>query len=110
MVVGLGELKIRSHRWKQGEIAYAVNVGQWRQGIGSAIGTELLTRAFRSFGLHRVAATCDPRNQASAAVLTRVGMVHKGRLRQTIQIRDGWRDSDVYSVPTHEWDPPSRFR
>ena len=27
VVVGLGELKIRSRRWKQGEIAYAVEVG-----------------------------------------------------------------------------------
>ena len=69
MVVGLGELKIRSRRSKQGEIAYAVKVGQWRRGIGSAIATELLTRAFGSFGLHRVAATCDPRNKASAAAV-----------------------------------------
>jgi ribosomal-protein-alanine N-acetyltransferase len=110
VVVGLGELKIRSRRWQQGEIAYAVNVGRWQRGIGSAVATELLTRAFGSIGLHRVAATCDPRNQASAAVLARVGMVHEGRLRHTIQIRDGWRDSDVYSVLAHEWDPPSPFR
>jgi len=39
VVVGLGELKIRSRRWQQGEIAYAVKVGQWRRGIGSAIAT-----------------------------------------------------------------------
>ncbi len=107
VVVGLGELKIRSRRWHQGEIAYAVDVRQWRRGIGSAIATELLTRAFGSFQLHRVTATCDPRNTGSAAVLARVGMVHEGRLRQTIQIRDGWRDSDVYSVLAHEWDPVS---
>ncbi len=102
-VVGLGELKIRSRRWLQGEIAYAVKVGQWSRGIGSAIATQLLIRAFDSLGLHRVAATCDPRNTASAAVLAKVGMVHEGRLRHTMQIRDGWRDSDVYSVLTGEW-------
>ena len=39
MVVGLGELKIRSRRWKQGEIAYAVKVGQWRR--GTAIATKV---------------------------------------------------------------------
>lgn len=108
MVIGLGELKIRSRRWRQGEIAYAVKVGQWRRGIGSAIATELLTRAFGPFGLHRVAATCNPRNQASAAVLTRVGMIHEGRLRHTMQIGDGWRDSNVYSILAHEWDPHPR--
>ncbi len=110
VVVGLGELKILSRRWQQGEIAYAVSVRQWRRGIGSAIATELLTRAFGPFELHRVAATCDPRNKASATVLARLGMVHEGRLRQTIKIRDGWRDSDVYSVLAHEWGPPSPSR
>jgi len=63
----------------------------------------LLTRAFAAFALHRVAATCDPRNKASAAVLAQLGMVHEGRLRHTVQIRDGWRDSDVYSILAHEW-------
>ncbi len=110
VVVGLGELKIRSHRWKQSEIAYAVKVGQWGRGIGCAIATELLTHAFQSCGLHRVGATCDPRNYASAAVLARVGMVHEGRLRQTVQIQDGWRDSDVYSILVHEWSSPSPHR
>ena len=48
--------------------------------------------------MHRVFATCDPRNTASAGVLRKVGMAREGRLRHTLLIRDGWRDSDVYSV------------
>lgn len=48
--------------------------------------------------LHRVFATCDPRNTASAAVLRRLGMQYEGRMRETTLIRDGWRDSDLYSV------------
>lgn len=102
-VVGLGELKIRSHRWQQGEIAYAVHVRHWGRGLGTAIATQLLHLAFGSFGLHRVAATCDPRNRASAAVLSRVGLTYEGRLRHTIRIRDGWRDSEVYSILVDEW-------
>ncbi len=103
VVVGLGELKIRSRRRQQGEIAYAVHVDHWRRGIGTAIAIALLTRAFGSFELHRVTATCDPRNKASARVLQRVGMVHEGRLRHVARIRDGWRDSDVYSLLSDEW-------
>jgi [ribosomal protein S5]-alanine N-acetyltransferase len=26
-----------------------------------------------------------------------------GRMRETTLIRDGWRDSDLYSVLVHEW-------
>jgi ribosomal-protein-alanine N-acetyltransferase len=107
-VVGLGELKVRSRRWQQGDIAYAVHVDHWGRGVGTAIATKLLTFAFASLGLHRVGATCDPRNAASAAVLRRVGMTHEGRLRHTIRIRDGWRDSDVYSILSDEWQSGSR--
>lgn len=114
-MVGLGELRIRSRRWLQAEIAYAVHVDHWRHGIGTAIAVELLVRAFGPFGLHRVTATCDPRNQASAGVLRRVGMVNEGRLRHTLRLRDGWRDSDVHGLLAEEWArspwsrrPPSR--
>lgn len=58
---------------------------------------------FESMNLHRVMATCDPRNLASAAVLQKVGMTFEGQLRHTMQIRDGWRDSSVFSVLANEW-------
>jgi RimJ/RimL family protein N-acetyltransferase len=109
-VVGLGELKVRSRRNQQGEIAYAVHVDHWGRGIGTAIAVELLTRAFASHELHRVAATCDPRNVTSARVLRRVGMVHEGRLRHAVRIRDGWRDSDVYGLLSEEWAHSTKSR
>jgi RimJ/RimL family protein N-acetyltransferase len=53
--------------------------------------------------LHRVMGTCDPRNLPSAAVLQKVGMTFEGRLRHTTEIRDGWRDSSVFSILADEW-------
>ncbi|GAA1854485.1 GNAT family N-acetyltransferase [Microlunatus capsulatus] len=102
-VVGLGELTIRSRRDQHGEIAYAVDVDHWRRGIATAVAVELLRRAFVEHGLHRVSATCDPRNTASARVLQKIGMTYEGRLRDTIRLRDGWRDSEVRSVLASEW-------
>lgn len=97
-VVGIGEIRIRDRRWRQGEIAYAVHVLHWNRGIATAIATELLHFAFEQLSLHRVVGTCDPRNLASAAVLQKVGMAREGRLRETMEIRDGWRDSEVFSI------------
>ena len=102
-VVGLGELKIQSRRWRQGELGYAVHVKHWGRGLGTAIARSLLSIAFDSMDLHRVMATCDPRNLASTAVLTKVGMTFEGRLRHTIKIRDGWRDSNIFSILADEW-------
>jgi len=101
--VGLGELRIASREWRQGEVGYIVHIDHWGRGIGTAIARALLEIAFESMDLHRVMATCDPRNLASAALLRKAGMTYEGRLRHTMEIRDGWRDSSVFSILADEW-------
>ncbi|WP_217213748.1 GNAT family N-acetyltransferase [Streptomyces sp. AC550_RSS872] len=102
-VVGMGELHLRSRGQRQGEITYAVDPRVWGQGVGTAIGKELLERGFEDLGLHRVYATCDPRNLGSARILSKLGMTWEGRHRHTALIRDGWRDSEVFSILEDEW-------
>ncbi|MFE5934975.1 GNAT family N-acetyltransferase [Streptomyces sp. NPDC056470] len=102
-VVGMGELHIRSRGHGQGEITYAVHPRVWGQGVGTAIGQELLVGGFRELGLHRIYATCDPRNLGSARVLGKLGMTWEGRHRHTTLIRDGWRDSEMFSILDEEW-------
>ncbi|MCL3993956.1 GNAT family N-acetyltransferase [Streptomyces lavenduligriseus] len=101
--VGMGELRVRSREQRQGEITYAVHPRVWGQGVGTAIGRALLVRGFEDLGLHRVYATCDPRNLGSARVLRKLGMTWEGRHRHTALIRDGWRDSEVFGVLEDEW-------
>ncbi|MCX4388327.1 GNAT family N-acetyltransferase [Micromonospora peucetia] len=95
-VVGSAELKL--HGWSTAEIAYAVHPRWWGQGVATAASRELLRLGFGEHGRHRIFATCDPRNLASAAVLRKIGMRYEGRMRGTAYIRDGWRDSDLYAV------------
>ncbi|WP_035843627.1 GNAT family N-acetyltransferase [Kitasatospora azatica] len=102
-VVGMGELHVRSPRQRNGEVAYVVHPRVWGQGIGTAIGRELLARGFGQLGLHRIHATCDPRNLGSARVLAKLGMTYEGQLRHTALIRDGWRDSMIFSILEDEW-------
>ncbi|MGW6799178.1 GNAT family N-acetyltransferase [Streptomyces sp. NPDC055039] len=102
-VVGMGELHVRSREQRQGEITYAVHPGVWGQGVGTAIGEELPARGFEDLELHRLYATCDPRNLGSARVLGKLGMTWEGRHRHTALIRDGWRDSDMFGILEDEW-------
>ncbi|GAA2805100.1 GNAT family protein [Saccharopolyspora taberi] len=95
-VVGTAALKLRGS--STGEIAYAVHPRLWGQGIATAAARELLRMGFAEHGRHRIFATCDPRNLASAAVLRKIGMRYEGRMRGTAYIRDGWRDSDLYAI------------
>jgi RimJ/RimL family protein N-acetyltransferase len=102
-VVGMGEMHIRSFEQRQGEISYIVHPRMWGAGVGTAIGTQLLRQGFEALGLHRIHATCDPRNVASARVLRKLGMTWEGRQRHTALIRDGWRDSEMFSILKDEW-------
>lgn len=101
--IGLGEMNVRNRRQRQGELAYGVDPEMWGRGLGTAIARALLAIGFERLGLHRVCGTCDPRNVGSARVLTKIGMTYEGRLRHTALIRDGWRDSEVFSVLEDEW-------
>lgn len=94
-VVGNAVLRLRGS--SSAEIAYIVHPRLWGQGIASAAATQLLHIGFGEHGRHRIFATCDPRNVASAAVLRKIGMQYEGRMRGTALIRDGWRDSDLYA-------------
>jgi RimJ/RimL family protein N-acetyltransferase len=104
-VIGVGEIHHKSIRRKQGEIAYAVHQDLWGHGIGSQIAALLLHFGFESLRLHRIAATCDPRNVGSSRILRKVGMTYEGTLRETIELKDGWRDSEIHSILRHEWRP-----
>lgn len=95
-VVGNAELRLRND--SQGEIAYGVHPDFWGQGIATEAARQLLVIGFATHHLHRIFATCDPRNQASGRVLAKIGMTYEGRLRATLLIRDGWRDSDLYAI------------
>ena len=94
-VVGSAQLKLNSP--SSAEIAFGVHPRLWGHGIATAAARELLRLGFGEHGRHRIFGTCDPRNLASAAVLKKIGMRYEGRMRGTIYIRDGWRDSDLYA-------------
>jgi [ribosomal protein S5]-alanine N-acetyltransferase len=100
-VVGSAELK--PHPNRQGEISYLVHPVCWNRGIATAAARLLLTTGFDRHDMHRIFATCDPRNTGSARVLEKIGMTYEGRLRETIKLRDGWRDSAMYAILAHEY-------
>lgn len=102
-IVGLAQVIIHSVDWRCAEIGYTVHPDHWGCGYGTAIARLVVDYAFRELDMHRVQATCDPRNVASARILRKVGMTHEGTLRHTMQLRDGWRDSHMFSVLEDEW-------
>ncbi len=56
--------------------------------------------------MRRLAAECDARNVASAALLRRLGFTLEGRRRAHTWIKGEWTDDLVFGLLADEW-PPS---
>ncbi|MFJ7934634.1 GNAT family N-acetyltransferase [Sporosarcina sp. NPDC096371] len=102
-MIGSGEITIRDTVNREGEIGYIFHPDYWGRGYATEVALLLVNFGFNDLNLHRIYATCDPRNSASSRVLEKVGMVMEGRLRETLLLKDGWRDSFIYGILEHEW-------
>ena len=63
----------------------------------------ILDAAFRQLELHRVWATCDPRNHASHGVMEKAGMRREAHFRKNVMEKGEWRDSYLYAILAEEW-------
>jgi len=86
-----------------GWIGYCFNCHFWGEGYATETARALLSFGFDRLKLHRIFATCDPKNIASARVLEKIGMQREGHLREHKWIRGRWRDSFLYAVLDYEW-------
>jgi RimJ/RimL family protein N-acetyltransferase len=102
-VIGEGGLAIHSQSFRSGEISYIIHPEFWGHGFATEVASTLLSFGFTTLKLHRIFATCDPRNVASERVLQKLGMHYEGRMRESMLLRDGWRDSVLYSLLEQEW-------
>ena len=102
-VIGEGGLAIHGQSFRAGEISYIIHPEYWGRGFATEVTSTLLSFGFTTLNLHRIFATCDPRNVASERVLQKLGMHYEGRMRETLLLRDGWRDSVFYSLLEQEW-------
>ncbi|MBN3552874.1 GNAT family N-acetyltransferase [Fictibacillus nanhaiensis] len=103
LLIGAGELQITSLTNRVGEIGYVFHPDYWGKGFATEAGQLLLKFGFDDLQLHRIFATCDPRNKASEKVLKKLDMKLEGVIRESILLKDGWRDSLLFSMLEHEW-------
>ena len=80
------------------ELGYALGRAFWGQGFMREALTALLNRAFGSMGLRRIEAEVDPRNIASAALLTRLGFAREGLLRKRWVTKGRAEDVEMYGL------------
>lgn len=88
---------------RQCEIGFTIAPGYQGHGYATEAVRLLLGYLFGARGKHRITASCDARNTASAAVLERVGMRREGHLRQSTWAKGEWTDDLLYAQLRDEW-------
>ncbi|MCL6578991.1 MAG: GNAT family N-acetyltransferase [Candidatus Bathyarchaeota archaeon] len=88
---------------QEGSIGYVLNRNFWGQGYATETAQALLEFGFNQLKLHRISATCDPKNTSSARVLEKIGMRREAYFHEHKWIKGKWRDSLLYAILEHEW-------
>jgi RimJ/RimL family protein N-acetyltransferase len=102
-VIGDMSLWLRSAEHRQGEIGFVFHPDAQGQGYAREAATALLAVAFGELGLHRVFGRTDGRNDASAALMRRLGMRQEAHFRENEMFKGAWGDELVFAVLESEW-------
>ncbi|WP_152602448.1 GNAT family N-acetyltransferase [Planococcus sp. CAU13] len=97
-LIGAVEITIKSFANRAGEIGYIINPDHWGKGIATEAASVMIGFGFNELQLHRIYATCAPENEGSRKVLEKLGMHFEGRMRDHILLKEGWRDSNLFSI------------
>ncbi len=84
------------------EIGYVLGRSHWGLGYASEAMRPLIDYAFDALGAHRLEAKLDPRNTASAKVLTKLGFVLEGVFRENWLDANGRADTAHYGLLRRE--------
>ena len=87
---------------REGWVGYCLNRRFWGKGYATEAAKALVDFGFDKLSLHRIFATCDPANTASAHVMEKVGMKREGRIREHMWTKGRWRDSLLYAILEQE--------
>ena len=79
-----------SPKYRTREIGWVFAPGHQGQGYATEAARAVLGLAFEKLGLHRMVATCDPRNRASYRVMEKLGMRREAHHLKDVQIRGEW--------------------
>ena len=88
---------------RRAEIGYALGRPYWGSGYMHEALQALLRYAFQTLDLNRLEADIDPRNQASARTLERLGFQKEGHLRERWIVNGEVSDTGWYGLLRREW-------
>ena len=85
------------------ETGYELNRAFWNQGLMTEAMSAILAYGFTDLNLHRIEASIDMTNEASKALLLKLGFTYEGNLRQRYAFRGRFGDQHFFGLLQDEW-------
>jgi RimJ/RimL family protein N-acetyltransferase len=102
-LIGDVVLFFRSLEHAGGELGYVFHPDVAGHGYATEACSAMLALAFGQFGLHRVIARLDARNDASARLAARLGMRQEAHLVQNEMFKGEWSDELDFAMLAADW-------
>lgn len=100
----VGAVSLLEMRRSHGMLHYWLLPDERGHGYATEGAALLLDHAFGTVGLHRVFAWTTDDNEASQAVLRRLGFTHEGTYREHLFIGGAYHDTEHFGLLSREWD------
>ncbi|MEZ0493426.1 GNAT family N-acetyltransferase [Kineococcus sp. TBRC 1896] len=101
--VGDVQLTWTSREHRQGEIGFITHPDHAGRGYATEAAQLMLRLGFDDLGLHRISASLDARNIASARIVQRLGMRQEAHLHHNALRTGEWTDEAIYAVLADQW-------
>lgn len=88
-----------------GFLGYGIAGRHVGQGLACEAVAVVLGHAFDALNLHRIEATHNPDNAASARLLAKLGFEREGLAREYIQLNGAWQDQVLNGLCNRRWAP-----
>ena len=102
-LVGHVNLTIAPDQPRQGEIGFIFHPDHQGRGYATEAARALIAHAFEHYDLHRVYGRLEPRNEASARVLEKLGMRREALLIENEWVKGEWQSEAIYALLAREW-------
>ena len=103
VLIGTCTLFAISEQCRRAEVGYAMASHAWGKAYMDEALRALLNYGFSELKLNRVEADIDPRNEASARSLERLGFKKEGYLRERWIVGDEVSDTALYGLLHRDW-------
>lgn len=97
-IIGTIGFNLWSPKHKRAEIGYEIHPNHWRKGYAAEAVSKIVSFGFNELGLTRIGAVVFIENDASNALLTKLGFEKEGVLRNYMYQNGVPCDTNVYSL------------